>query len=147
MAGGEGALPAEAEQHGEHRALVDPVYTWIGAGRISADFAFAFAGLALGQPGREPVRIARAAVRGSLPPPDVSTGPDGGLRYDVAIDRLSLPADPPLLPPGTRLRSQGLWVVKKAECSVDEPMANSSILALPIVTAPQLFSLSTTVAS
>ena len=59
------------------------------------DFAFEFAGLALGQPGREPVRIGRAAVRGSLPPAGVATAPDGALRYDIAIDRLSLPADPP----------------------------------------------------
>ena len=55
-------------------------------------------------------------------------------------------AEPPLLPPGTRLASQGFWVVKKAEFSVEEPMANSSMLALPIMTAPQSFSFSMTVA-
>src|SRR5579872_2514949 len=46
-------------------------------------------------------------------------------------------ADPPLDPPGTRLRSRGLWVGPKAEFSVDEPMANSSRLVLPNGTAPR----------
>ena len=40
-------------------------------------------------------------------------------------------AEPPLLPPGTRSRSQGLAVGPQAECSVDEPIANSSMLVLP----------------
>ncbi len=59
------------------------------------DFAFEFAGVAVTEPGREPVRFDRAAVRGSLPPPGAPAGPDGAVRYDIAIDRLSLPADPP----------------------------------------------------
>ena len=41
----------------------------------------------------------------------------------------------PLLPPGTRDKSQGLWVVKNAEFSVEEPIAYSSILVLPTITA------------
>ncbi len=45
-------------------------------------------------------------------------------------------AVPPLLPPGTRPRSHGLAVGPKAECSVDEPMANSSMFVLPRMTAP-----------
>ena len=43
-------------------------------------------------------------------------------------------AEPPLLPPGTVLRSQGLAVTWKAEFSVLEPMANSSRLVLPSIT-------------
>ncbi len=56
-------------------------------------------------------------------------------------------AEPPQEPPGTRSRSQGLWVVKKAEFSVEEPMANSSMLALPTITRPASFRRSTTLAS
>ena len=43
-------------------------------------------------------------------------------------------AEPPEEPPGTRVRSHGLWVVKKAEFSVEEPMANSSRLVFPTLT-------------
>src|SRR5437867_1849375 len=56
-------------------------------------------------------------------------------------------ADPPDDPPGTRLRSHGFRVGWKAECSVDEPIANSSRLVLPRTTAPAARSRSTTVAS
>jgi hypothetical protein len=56
-------------------------------------------------------------------------------------------AEPPEEPPGTRLKSQGLLVVKKAEFSVEEPIANSSRLVLPIIIAPEFISLVTTVAS
>ena len=45
-------------------------------------------------------------------------------------------AEPPEEPPGTRSVSQGLFVRWKAEDSVDEPNANSSILALPMGVAP-----------
>ena len=45
-------------------------------------------------------------------------------------------AEPPLEPPGTRSRSHGLAVGPNAECSVDEPIANSSMLVLPRMTAP-----------
>src|SRR5262245_19763057 len=45
-------------------------------------------------------------------------------------------ADPPLEPPGTRPRSHGLAVGPVDECSVEEPMANSSMLVLPGTTAP-----------
>ena len=45
-------------------------------------------------------------------------------------------AEPPEEPPGTRSRSHGLCVGKKAEFSVDEPIANSSMFALPTITAP-----------
>src|SRR5579884_569241 len=56
-------------------------------------------------------------------------------------------ADPPLLPPGARSRSQGLRVGKKAECSVEEPIANSSILVLPTITIPAALRRFITVAS
>ena len=56
----------------------------------------------------------------------------------------TLAALPPLEPPGTQFSPQGLTVFLKAEFSVDEPMANSSILFLPSITAPAAFSFSTT---
>ncbi len=65
----------------------------------------------------------------------------------MAIPAATAAAEPPLLPPGARSRSQGLRVVKKAECSVEEPIANSSMFVLPSITAPVAFSFSMTVAS
>src|SRR6266508_106201 len=56
-------------------------------------------------------------------------------------------ADPPEEPPGTRSVSHGLRVGPKPEFSVDEPMANSSMLVLPSTTTPARRSRSTTVAS
>src|SRR5438270_2664631 len=53
---------------------------------------------------------------------------------------------PPLEPPGTRSGSCGLRVGPKAEFSVDEPMANSSRLVLPMGMAPAATTRSTTVA-
>src|SRR3954453_13853252 len=38
---------------------------------------------------------------------------------------------PPPEPPGIRCRSHGLWLGPYALCSVDEPIANSSMLVLP----------------
>ena len=55
-------------------------------------------------------------------------------------------ADPPLDPPGTRPRSQGLLVGWNAEFSVDDPIANSSRLHLPTRTAPSAKSRSMAVA-
>ena len=55
-------------------------------------------------------------------------------------------AEPPLEPPGTRLVSWGLRVGPNAEFSVEEPMANSSRLVLPTMTAPAARRRSTTVA-
>jgi len=55
-------------------------------------------------------------------------------------------AGPPLLPPGTRRVSHGLTVCFKPEFSVLEPIANSSIFALPTITASAASSFSTTVA-
>ena len=45
-------------------------------------------------------------------------------------------ADPPLEPPGTRSRSQGFRVGPETECSVVEPIANSSQLVFPMTTRP-----------
>src|SRR6188472_4506401 len=56
-------------------------------------------------------------------------------------------ADPPLEPPGTRVVSCGLRVGPNAEFSVDEPIANSSRLVLPTMTAPASRNRRTTVAS
>ncbi len=56
-------------------------------------------------------------------------------------------AEPPEEPPGTRARSTGLRVGPKAEFSVDEPMANSSMLVLPTNTAPASARRATTQAS
>ena len=41
-------------------------------------------------------------------------------------------ADPPDEPPATRSGSCGFFTTPQAEFSVDEPMANSSMLVLPI---------------
>ena len=56
-------------------------------------------------------------------------------------------AEPPLEPPGTRLKSQGFRVGKKDEFSVEEPMANSSRFVFPNMGRPALRSSLTTVAS
>ena len=56
-------------------------------------------------------------------------------------------AEPPDEPPGTRVASQGLRAGPKAEFSFAEPIANSSQLSLPSVTAPACLSCATTVAS
>ena len=56
-------------------------------------------------------------------------------------------ADPPLDPPGVRSSAHGLWVGANAEFSVDDPIANSSQLVLPMITAPADSSRVTTVAS
>src|SRR5262249_7731813 len=56
-------------------------------------------------------------------------------------------ADPPPEPPGIRPRSHGLWVGPYAEYSVDDPIANSSMLVLPSITSPAARMRSTIVAS
>src|SRR3954449_4907865 len=56
-------------------------------------------------------------------------------------------ADPPPEPPGMRVRSHGLCVLPYAECSVDEPIANSSMFVLPRGTRPAARRRATTVAS
>ena len=56
-------------------------------------------------------------------------------------------AEPPLEPPGTRARSHGFLTGPQKQVSLDEPIANSSMLVLPRITAPAAFSRSTTCAS
>src|SRR3990167_1483999 len=56
-------------------------------------------------------------------------------------------AEPPEDPPGTLSKSQGLWVVKKSEFSVEEPCAQASQLFLPMITAPAFLRRDTIVAS
>jgi len=53
---------------------------------------------------------------------------------------------PPLDPPGVRSMSHGLCVGPKAEFSVDEPIANSSVLVFPTMTTPASSRRPTTVA-
>src|SRR3989338_6518151 len=59
----------------------------------------------------------------------------------------TLAADPPPLPPETRVRSWGFFVGPNAEFSVDAPMPNSSIFVFPMITPPASFIFFTTVAS
>ena len=68
-------------------------------------------------------------------------------RLSAARSAATTAEAPPEEPPGTRARSHGLRVVPKAECSVDEPIANSSMLSLPSRIAPATLSRATTVAS
>src|SRR5262249_27998611 len=61
-------------------------------------------------------------------------------------------ADPPEEPPGTSVvlepsRRQGLATGPKQEVSFDEPIANSSLLSLPSITAPSRQSCAVTVDS
>src|SRR5262249_35803478 len=56
-------------------------------------------------------------------------------------------AEPPDDPPATRVRLCGFAVGPKAEFSVEEPIANSSMFVFPTNTAPSRRSLSITVAS
>src|SRR5437763_5668076 len=56
-------------------------------------------------------------------------------------------AEPPDDPPATRVTSHGLRVTPKAECSVEEPIANSSRFAFPTTTKPRSRRRDTAVAS
>src|SRR4051794_29665422 len=53
-----------------------------------------------------------------------------------ASNAASAADEPPPEPPGIRVRSHGLWVGPYAEFSVNEPIANSSMLVLPRITMP-----------
>ena len=54
----------------------------------------------------------------------------------VASPAATAAAEPPEEPPGTREASQGLAVGWKADDSVEEPKANSSMFVLPTGVAP-----------
>ena len=56
-------------------------------------------------------------------------------------------AEPPPEPPGTRVGSHGFRDGPQAEFSVEEPMANSSVLVLPSSERPASFTRAATVAS
>ena len=56
-------------------------------------------------------------------------------------------ADPPLLPPGTLSNAHGFEAGFIDEFSFDDPIANSSMFAFPIMGTPAFLSLFTTVAS
>src|SRR5215203_2706627 len=68
-------------------------------------------------------------------------------RLTAARSAATAAAGPPLLPPGTRSVLHGLRTGLNAEFSFDEPIANSSVLALPRNTAPCSRRRRTTVAS
>jgi hypothetical protein len=64
-----------------------------------------------------------------------------------AMNAASDADEPPPEPPGTRARSHGLRVGPNAEFSVEEPIANSSMLVLPRIGTPAARSRRVTVAS
>ena len=107
----------ERAGEGHHAVARDPA-----VGGLQADHAAERGGLAdrAAGVGAEAPKTCRAATAAALPPDD---------------------------PPGVRVRSQGFRHGPKALFSLDEPMANSSMLSLPTRTAPAPRSRSTTVAS
>src|ERR1043165_4606395 len=87
-----------------------------------------------------PTMPQQAAGWRSEPPVSV---PSAAMHWPAA----TAAAEPPEEPPGTRSMFQGLRVTPKAEFSVEEPIANSSMLVLPTIIAPAAFSLATAVPS
>ena len=73
--------------------------------------------------------------------PPVSVAVAAGHKWAATAE-----ADPPDEPPGTSVRSQGFFTGPYQEVSLDDPIANSSILVLPSITMPAAFIFSTTVA-
>src|SRR5690242_19461531 len=65
----------------------------------------------------------------------------------TAVPAATLAAEPPLDPPGTRLKSRGLRTGPHAEFSFDDPIANSSQLSFPRIIAPACSRRDTAVAS
>ena len=65
----------------------------------------------------------------------------------TAVPCATTAAEPPLEPPGTRSGATGLRTGPKAEFSVEDPMANSSQLVLPMMMPPARSNRSTAVAS
>ena len=68
-------------------------------------------------------------------------------RAAIARSPPTAAALPPELPPGTRDVSQGFTVRPRAEFSVEDPIANSSMFTRPAHTAPAAFRFLITVAS
>src|SRR5690606_24462271 len=90
--------------------------------------------------GLMPVRPQKEAGRRIEPP--VSLAVAAGHRWAATAA-----AEPPEEPPGTRSVFQGLCTGPYQLVSLEEPMANSSILVLPSVMAPSAARRSTMVAS
>ena len=82
----------------------------------------------------------QSAAGWRIDPPVSDPSASGTIRAATAA------ADPPLEPPGVRSGAHGLRVGPNAEFSVDDPIANSSQLVLPTMTAPAAMSRSTAVA-
>src|SRR5579862_9536703 len=57
-------------------------------------------------------------------------------KVNTAMSAATAAAEPPLEPPGTRVRSRGLCTGRHAEFSFDDPIANSSQFIFPTTTAP-----------
>ena len=76
-----------------------------------------------------------------IEPPVSEPSPHGARPADTAL------AVPPPEPPGTRVGSQGFRDGPKAEFSVDEPIANSSVFVLPRSVSPAALQRAATVAS
>ena len=98
--------------------------------------------------------VARDAAVGRLEPDDAAErGRLADRAAGVGAERerhqpaATAAAEPPLDPPGDAIGAHGLRVGPNAEFSVDEPIANSSQLVLPMMTAPAASRRSTTVAS
>src|SRR5712691_6547858 len=90
--------------------------------------------------GRSPTIPQRAA--GCLIEPPVSEPSAHGARPAETEA-----AEPPPEPPGTRVGSHGLNEGPKAEFSVDEPIANSSVFVLPRSESPASLTRAATVES
>src|SRR5712691_5015884 len=90
--------------------------------------------------GRRPTFPHRAD--GCLIEPPVSEPSAHGVR-----PALTAAAEPPPDPPGTRAGSHGLRDGPKAEFSVEEPIANSSVFVLPRSERPASFTRAATVES
>src|ERR1039457_1121517 len=73
--------------------------------------------------------------------------PGAGPSARGAWEAATAAAEPPDEPPGILARSHGLRLGPNAEFSVEEPMANSSMLVLPMMIAPACFSRCVIVAS
>src|SRR5260221_5281201 len=86
-------------------------------------------------------RPRRGGGVGGTAPPVSDPSASGASRAATAA------ADPPLVPPGMRSSAHGLRTGPNADVSFDDPIANSSQLVLPTMTAPAASSRATTVAS
>ena len=98
---------------------------------VSSEFAYATRPYRETRPyvGFRPTMPQNAAGQRTEPPVSVPSARSASPAATAA-------ADPPEEPPGTRETSRGLRVGPKAEFSVVVPMPNSSMLVLPLISAP-----------